>query len=150
MRLWLLRLLVPIGAERQFISHVGFNDDTAAELLGLQEWVGTNPRDFDIKLVRAALRKLHESAEVELQNARLPECLQANVARIVQLMNLSDTDCRILEFAVMVRCEPTLENMSDELGPLSTVRVFQTLSMLLDIADHEIRDALPMKRAISP
>ena len=142
MRLWLLRLLVPIGAQRQFISHVGFNDDTTAELLGLQEWVGTNPREFDIKLVRSALRKLHESAEVELQNARLPECLQANIARIAKLVNLSDTDCRILEFAVMVRCEPTLENMSDELGSLSTVRIFHTLSMLLDIADHEIRDAL--------
>ena len=56
-RLWLLRLLVPIGAQRQFVSHLGFNDDQTAELLGLQEWVGTNPREFDLKLVRAALRK---------------------------------------------------------------------------------------------
>ncbi len=142
MRLWLLRLLVPIGAQRQFISHMGFNDDTTAELLGLQEWVGVEAREFDIKLVRVALRKLHESAELELQNASLPECLQANIARIAKLVNLSNTDCRILEFAVMVRCEPTLENMSDELGSLSTVRIFHTLSMLLDIAEHEIRDAL--------
>ena len=69
MRLWLLRLLVPIGAQRQFVSQMGFNDDVTAELLGLQEWVGTNPREFDQKLVRAALRKLHESVEVELHGA---------------------------------------------------------------------------------
>ena len=142
MRLWLLRLLVPIGAQRQFISHVGFNDDSTAELLGLQEWVGVEAREFDLKLVRAALRKLHESAEVKLQNAAVPECLRDNIARIAKLVNLSETDCRILEFAVMVRCEPTLENMSGELGSLSKVRVFQTLSMLLDIAEHEIRAAL--------
>ena len=142
MRLWLLRLLVPIGAQRQFVSQMGFNDDVTAELLGLQEWVGTNPREFDLKLVRAALRKLHESAEVELHNTPIPKILQGNIARIAKLVNLSDTDCRILEFAVMVRCEPTLENMCSELGSLSSVRMFQTLSILLDVAEPEIRDAL--------
>lgn len=142
MRLWLLRLLVPIGAQRQFVSHVGFNDDKTAELLGLQEWVGTNPRDFDLKLVRAALRKLHESAEVELHGSPIPKILQGNIARVAKLVNLSDTDCRILEFAVMVRCEPTLENMCSELGSLSAVRMFQALSILLDVAEPEIRDAL--------
>ncbi len=140
MRLWLLRLLVPIGAQRQFVSHMGFNDDATAELLGLQEWVGTNPREFDLKLVRAALRKLHESA-----GASLPEILQDNIARIAKLVNLSDTDCRILEFAVMVRCEPTLEYMCNELASMSSVQVFQTLSKLLDVAEHEIRDSLSLQ-----
>ena len=103
------------------------------------------PREFDLKLVRAALRKLHESAEVELHGASLPEILKDNIARIAKLVNLSDTDCRILEFAVMVRCEPTLENMSSELGTLSSVRVFKTLSILLDVAEHEIRDSLSLQ-----
>jgi len=37
-RLWLLRLLIPIGAHSQFITPMGFNDDAPAEQLGLDEW----------------------------------------------------------------------------------------------------------------
>jgi len=141
-RLWLLRLLIPIGAHRQFVSHMGFNDDATAAQLGLEEWASAMPREFDPKLVRAALRTAHESAELELHNECVPEILRANVARIAKLVGLSDADCRILEFAVMLRCEPTLDLMIGQLGVLSTIRKFHTLALLLNVPEDEIRASL--------
>ena len=141
-RLWLLRLLIPIGAHTQFITNMGFNDDATAAQLGLDEWVGRNPREFEGKLVRTALRKAHESAEIELQNECVPEILRENVARIADLVGLSDTDCRILEFAVMLRCEPALEQMCNELGALSTVKKFHVFTLLLDVPEAKIRLSL--------
>ena len=141
-RLWLLRLLIPIGAQSQFITHMGFSNDATAEQLGLDEWVGTDPREFDAKLIRIALRKAHESAELEFKSAAVPEILGVNIARIAKLVNLSDTDCRILEFAVMLRCEPTLEHMCNELGGLSSLRKLHTLALLLDLPEGQIRASL--------
>ena len=34
-RLWLLRVLVPLGGYRQFVQHIGFSNDTLAEVIGL-------------------------------------------------------------------------------------------------------------------
>ena len=146
LRLWLLRLLVPMGVQSKFASFMGIGNDALAEALGLQDWIGINRADFDAKTLRAKLRELYESAEVQLQDTPLqelmPEPLSANIARIAKLVNLSDTDCRILEFAVMVRCEPLLEYACTELGALSSNRFFQPLSLLLNAAEPEIRASL--------
>lgn len=38
-RLWLLRILVPLGAHRELIGAQGFNNDPVAEVLGLGRWI---------------------------------------------------------------------------------------------------------------
>ena len=132
LRLWLLRLLVPIGVQSKFASFMGLGNEALAEALGLQQWIGTNRADFDAKSLRTKLRLLYESTKLQLQDnalhEMLPEPLGGNIARIAKRVNLSDSDCRILEFAVMVRCEPLLEYACTELGALSSNRFFQTLS----------------------
>ena len=140
--LWLLRLLVPLGGHRDFINQHGFSNDALAEMLGLGEWVDPAPRDFEPKSVRAELRKLHQSGERKLRNAAPPACLRSNVARLSTLVGLSETDCRILEFAVLIQNERLLDDTADWLGQLSSVKVFHALSALLDLPEHEIRASL--------
>lgn len=140
--LWLLRLLVPLGGHRDFIHQHGFSNDTLAEMLGLSEWIDPAPRDFEPKTVRAELRKLYQDGERKLRSAPTPACLCGNIARLSKLVGLSETDCRILEFAVMIHNERLLDDAADLLGQLSSVKAFHALSVLLDIPEPEIRASL--------
>ena len=140
--LWLLRLLVPLGGHRNFIHEHGFTNDTLAEMIGLGEWVDPAPRDFEPKSVRTELRKLHQAGERKLRDALPPACLSSNVARLSTLVGLSEIDCRILEFAVLIQNEQLLDDTADWLGQLSSVKVFHSLSVLLDLPEHAIRASL--------
>ena len=140
--LWLLRLLVPLGGHREFVSQHGFNNDVLAEVLGLGEWIDPEQGDFDPSKVRTELRKLHKVGERKLGNVVPPTCLQGNVERLSALVGLSETDCRILEFAVLIQNERLLDDTADWLGQLSSVKVFHALSVLLNVPEQEIRQAL--------
>lgn len=115
-RLWLLRMLVPLGGHREFINQRGFSNDLLAESLGLGNWVDPVDPDFDSKAVRTALRKLYQKGEREFMSASLPACLTKNVARLSTLVGLSGTDARILEFAVVLHNERILDDTAD--GPV--------------------------------
>lgn len=143
--LWLLRLLVPLRLERAFIDRHCFNNDSLAEILGLGQWVESSIEEFDRQAVRAQLRRLHQAKERDARHIEAPQYLRSNVARLQALVGLSDTDCRILEFAVLIHSERILDDLADGLGVLSTVKVFYALSVLLDIPEREIRSALNMQ-----
>jgi transitional endoplasmic reticulum ATPase len=140
--LWLLRLLVPLGGHREFLSRHSFSNDTIAEVIGLGHWVDPSPREFEPNLVRTELRKLHRAAETKWPGASAPVELQSNVARLAKLVGLSDTDCRILEFAVLIQNERLLDDTADWLGSLTSVKAFHALSVVLDLPESEIRSAL--------
>jgi transitional endoplasmic reticulum ATPase len=161
-RLWLLRILVPLGGHREFIRSHGFNNDTLAEVLGLGHWVA--PGDFDIpaflrrsskasqndlekgdfdpKVVLSELRVLHQKAEKQWKNEPLPDCLRCNVRQLSELVGLSPADCRILEFAVLIHNERLLDDAADWLGQLSSVKVFHFLAAILRLPEPEVRASL--------
>lgn len=140
--LWLLRLLVPLRLERTFIDRHCFNNDSLAEILGLGQFFESSIKDFDRQAARAQLRKLHQARERDARHIEAPQYLRRNVARLQALVGLSDTDCRILEFAVLIHSERILDDLADGLGVLSTVKVFYALSVLLDTPERGIRAAL--------
>jgi transitional endoplasmic reticulum ATPase len=144
-RLWTLRLLVLLGGTREFITPHGFSNDALAELLGLSDLIDRVPTEFDIKLAKAELRKIHQSAERQASSARPAPCLQSNIRRLAKLVGLCETDCRILVFAVLIHTERFLDDAADWLGQLSSVKVFHALAILLDIPEGEVRASLSAK-----
>ncbi len=148
-RLWMLRLLVPLGGWSEFLCHHGFDNDRCAELLGLGEWVNFKERDFDPKAIRAELNMLHRKAECTIANAELPPQLSSNVANLARLVGLSANECRILEFAIMIKNDRILSDATDWLGQISTARLFTGLSILLDISEHEVRTALSTQSVLA-
>ncbi len=140
-QLWLFRLLVPLGRHRDFISTHGFMNEPLAKTLGLGEWIDS-PIEFDPKTVRAKLRKLHQTAERTLHDAKIPPCLSRNIERLAALVGLSETDCRILEFAVMIQSERLLDETADWLGRISSAKAFHALSVILGLPEAEIRGSL--------
>lgn len=141
-RLWLLRLLVPLNAQRRLVSPLGFQDDGLATALGLDKWVDVDGDEFDARRVCADLRELHAAAEKRARAARPPKLLGENIGRLGQLVGLTDVDQRILEFAVMLQNERVLDDTADYLGPLSSLKVQQVLSVVLGLPQSGIRTAL--------
>lgn len=141
-RLWLLRLLVPLGGHREFIYQNGYKNDALAEVLGLDQSIDPFSGDLNLKAVRAKLRQLYAAGERKCRAALVPSCLGSNVARLSRLVGLSDTDCRLLEFTVLIQTERLLDDAGDFLGQLSSLKLFDTLSVLLDLPEPEIRASL--------
>ena len=140
--LWMLRVLVPLSGHREFISRNGFSNDAMAHALGFGAWIDQEECDFDPKAVRVALRKRHQAGEREFRDAVKPAYLANNIARLSQLVGLSEADCRILEFAVLINNDRTLDDAADWLGPLSSNKVLHALSVLLDLPEQDVRASL--------
>lgn len=143
-RLWLLRMLVPMGVHRQLIGSRGFGSDALAQALGMDDWIDADDdgEGFDVQGTLAELRRLHRQHEAQAQSLAVPAQLQRNIDRLAALVGLSDIDCRILEFTVMLHTEEVLENAASEFGEVSSVKLVHMLSKILALPEDGVRDAL--------
>ncbi|MCF8169151.1 MAG: hypothetical protein K9J77_11115, partial [Rhodoferax sp.] len=171
--LWLLRLLVPLGAQRKFVNRNDFESGELAQVLGLGRWIdneseywdltedqeedidqdedtgNSSRRTFKVSRVRSELRGLHRAAERESQSLNLPPALRTNLDRVAALVGLSAVDVRILELAVMLHSDSLLTETAQWLGELSTVKLFRTLSVLLDLSEAQIREPLATQAVLA-
>ncbi|MDE0512135.1 MAG: ATP-binding protein [Gammaproteobacteria bacterium] len=155
-QLWLLRLLVGVGTfKRSFRDRLHrYSEEelvySLAEIFDIDmEACRTEDDDIDYKEVLKRLHRLYVNTEKKLKDATAPECLFGNVERLSALAGLSATDCRILEFAVLIHTEDTLEKTGDLHGDLKSKQVFKVLSMALDLPQTEIRKSLSKNGALS-
>src|SRR5262249_23529091 len=88
MRVWILRMLVPLGAHRKFVQSNGFADDDLAEVLGLGKWIDSSDGEFKSEPVRSELRRLHRAAEHGKAAGGIPPLLNANVAGLGNMVGL--------------------------------------------------------------
>lgn len=140
--LWVLRVLIGLGMHRDFLSDHGFSSDGLAQAIGLSDWIDCTRQDFDRKKVLAEMRKAHKDMEANSGEKLVPAILRDNVTQLSKLVGLSATDCRILEFAVMIRNESLLDEACDRLGTLSSNKVGYALSVILNLPEKEVRAAL--------
>ena len=138
----ILRILVPLGGHKVLINRNSFSNDNVARLIGFEEWIDDDDLDFKPAVMRKKLREMHRLAESGAVDALPPDTLRANMARLAALGGLSDTDCRILEFAAMVHNDRALDDCADTLGLLNPLKVVDILSRLLDLAPESVRASL--------
>lgn len=141
-QLWLLRMLVPLDGQRALVGRSNFSSDALAQAVGLGEWIDNDERGFDAAAIRQQLRGLHRAAEAQAGVTTAPPTLSANVARLASLVGMSDTECRVLEFAAMIHHDRVLDDGADTMGPLSSLKVMDTLASLLGLDAAEVRSAL--------
>lgn len=141
-RLWMLRILVPLGGHREFVSSIGFNNYDLAKILGLGHWIGPSADEFNLKAIQTELRQLHQKAERQRAVSTSPGYLLGNIRQLSDLVGLCAIDCRILEFAVTIRNDRILNDTADWLGQLSSVKVFHVLSVILDLPEPAVRASL--------
>lgn len=142
-RLWLLRILVPLGAWRSFYGVLGFQSDFLAECLGVAELPLPADDKQAVKILRAELTKQHKQVERKKSLAESHPALEQNILKLRELCGLNDVECRILEFTVMLHTDRVLDDTADWLGEsISTSRLHHILSVLLDLPGVEVRTAL--------
>ena len=148
-KLWLLRILVPLNGQHEFINNLGIQNERLAEILGLATPVDMAFEELEIKKARAQLCKLYEAGEKKYQKAELPRELTENIRRLADLVGLSAIDCRILEFVTLLHNDRLLDDTADWLDLLSTAQVYQALSVILALPEADIRKALASKGVLT-
>jgi len=138
-----------LGCHREFLVPHGFRDDSLATSMGLDRWIDPESFDFDQKAVLKELRLQHKLSEKTANKVTVSICLAKNIERLSGLVGLSETDCRILEFVVIINNDRFLDEFSDMLGDLASVKVFHALSKILSISESEIRVSLNAKNILS-
>ncbi len=167
--LWLLRILVPLGCHRIFIENDGFENYSIAVKIGLGYLIdpeqfsapdylplrkksGKTKRSnaqFNASAALTDLRLIHERVEELHSDAKVPEVLSANVMRLSRLVGLSEVDCRIIEFAVMIKIDHLLDTVGDLLGRVTTDELYRYLANILDIDVSDVQKSLSEKGALA-
>lgn len=144
-RLWVLRLLVPLGGSRELIVSYGYQHDHLADYLGLPSVDG----NFDMKPAMAELRKKHDQAERRRGVNAIPEVLAKNIERYSELLGWNDVDKAVIAFAVLMETDPRLEVACSTMENIATARLIDVLSGVLGFDRDLIRHSVSPKGSLS-
>lgn len=167
LQLWILRILVLLGAHRNFLGEGGFQSDEIAVQIGLEHWIEgdvdlwpntptrqrlSNHRDVDgekyleggyeRKRVLSELRKLHRDTERKSGKYSPEGILVTNIELIASLVGLNAMEANVLRFVVMLHSSFALSEACDFLGNQPTSRLINSLSTILAIESDAVREAL--------
>jgi len=146
-KLWMLRLLVPLNGYREFSNSFSFDYDVA-EFLKLK--TAKRSDDLDFKSIRKELYSLYNLTETKSHSCNASMCLSQNILKLASLLGLSDVDCRILEFSIFLQNEELLTNVSDLLGAnLTSLKIIKILSVVLNIPEQEISQSLSLNAPLT-
>lgn len=145
--LWILRILVILKADRSFVTRFGFEDSQLAAWLGLTDLTEDgdlleSTKEADPVKIRSALAKAHAKIERQANQLIVPPTLAGNVSRISALVGLSDAECRILEFALLIQSTSVLRQACEYVKRLENQRLFEVLATILGLAENDVRMAL--------
>ena len=156
-RLWLLRLLVPMGLAKECFTegqrYRRVDEDHINSLAALfdteNRWFTETKDKLYPEKALEDLMRLHKLAEKNLGEASVPKVLAGNVKHLSKLAGLSRTDCRILEFAVLLDTDDVLKATTDALDQLSITKFYRALSAILHLPEADIRSSVNKKGGLS-
>lgn len=128
---WSFQLLLDLGGHRTFIGRHGFNDDDLAYELALEKWLDDD--QYKPAPALAALRKSARTFQATHPQVDYPDNLAANLEALRVLLGLSEAELQVLGFCVLMHCDPTLSDATDQLGMLGFKRAMKVLSVLLGL-----------------
>ena len=147
-RLWALRVLIDLKAHQGFVRKHDFRDDDLAHALGLDDWVEVRADVFDRKSVLGELRKQHLQAKRGSRKAALPQALERNLKQLAELAGLTDAECKLLAFTVLLKNDPLLQMATDLLDVLTTRDISKALGVILGVPEGEVRASLHHSSAL--
>ncbi|MHB9050550.1 MAG: AAA family ATPase [Thiomonas delicata] len=141
-RLWLLRILLPLGGLRQLV-HDGQGASGLLATLGVPHDLREGGTDAaGLVAIRRVLESDWQALEAQADALALPVALDENLARLAALVQLSDVDCRLLGCACLLQALRLLVDAADTLGPLTAAKAIGVLATLLDVPEVAVKRAL--------
>jgi len=138
----MLRLVTSPAVLHQFVRKDDFARDDIAHVLGLDHWIYPEHRSFDPRAVRKELFQLLEEQHRAWADRTLPALLEENVQQLATLLGLNEVDKCILAFAICLHNDALLDDTADMLGPLSTPQATQTVALVLQLPEAQVRQSL--------
>lgn len=147
--LWLSRMLVTLGGHRNFINNHGFRHDPLAEKLLLTFL--EQESSFDQAKVLFVLRQRHQEIEQFFQDyeVRFPEVFERNLHRLQEALSLNAVEIDILAFTIFLHADSLLDDTADYLDHLTAGKLYRALSVILDLEEKTVRDALTNRSMLS-
>lgn len=147
-RMWVLRLMTVYRGHGKLGALTAYLDEDAETLLDACGLMSKAMQSSNPRTVSAELRKLRKAAEEDGCSALLPATLLANVQCLAKLVCLSETECRLLEFSVMMFEDSRFRAICDAMGSLTTIQLYQLLAVVLDLPESDIRLSLSGQSAL--
>ena len=105
---------------------------------------------YDAKQTLHQLKRYYEETEQNASRIALPQPLADNIQLLATQVGLTEVECAILAFSVLIHTNRLLSEAADWLGrELNLLKVYQVLSVLLGYPETEIRAALSMRSTLS-
>lgn len=139
-KLWLLRILVPLGGHRQGLRNGSLRVEALNDVFELVD--RREEDDLDEKAIAPRLNALYRKMDGATVCVDPGSSFARNIGRLAELIGLTQEDRYILEFVVALKADSILDDTADLLGSLSTARVFSVLSVILDLPVEVIRERL--------
>jgi transitional endoplasmic reticulum ATPase len=139
--LWILRILVQLGVLRKFVEKEGLENMNLARYLefdDLQDYTDA----FDAPVARQKIVARHKQLESRRSRPVISTTFYANLRRLAALLDLSDVDERVLEFAVALDAVPALSHATGYLGATSFVEMIRCLEIILKIDQAALKQSL--------
>ena len=139
--LWILRILLRLNGNRDFLSsHIGgFGSDSLAYFLGLGKYAESDEL-FDKKEINAILKA--RLGELEQKSSfSYAKTLKRNIKKVSKLINLNNTERKILAFTIYLKYYDILVSAVRTLDDISTDRLVAVFSVLLEIKASKIKKA---------
>ncbi len=142
-RLWILRILVPLGGQRRFVRGSDFANDDLAVSLGFVEEAEADRDNFDAKAINTRLQQLHSEAEREARACPPTHSptLETNLDRFQELLHFSASERAVLRFALSLHTESMLDDTADLIGRCSLTKFYQALAGILGLTESAVRRA---------
>lgn len=134
--LWALRILVRLGGLKR-LSRTVMDEDEVFGALGLKAPTGEEsipPAELK-RLWRVRLVKMEQNPPRKLG------ALRHNLRLLTKALSLSDVDCQILAFAVVIQNVSWLASVAESLGSLNRRMTFGALSKILDLRADKVQQA---------
>jgi transitional endoplasmic reticulum ATPase len=147
-RMWVLRLVSVYRGSGKLGSFTAFLDEDAETLLDACGLMSKAMQSSNPRVVSAGLRRLRKAAEDEGRSALLPQTLLTNAQCRAKLVGLTDTDCRLLEFSVMMFEDSRFRAICDGMGSHNTTQLYQLLATVLDLPESDVRQSLSGQSAL--
>jgi SpoVK/Ycf46/Vps4 family AAA+-type ATPase len=149
-RLWILRLLVPLEGHREFISKDGFDSEEISGWFDLQTGSDEDKAEFNTSQALRQLKRCYEEAEKNATSVQLPQPLADNIQQLAKQLGLSQVECWVLAFTTIIHTHRMLDNVADWLGSeINSLQIYHILSVVLGFPETAIREALSMQSVLS-
>ena len=126
---WIMRMLMPAGLHQKFIDRLGvFADDDVLNLIGLEELDGGDlSRSRTCKVIQTQWKALESDGDLEVEDGPLEQ----NIQQLQKKLGLSDLECEILHFIILLKGSSVLDETADLAGEVNTEQATQIIAIVL-------------------